>query len=72
MPKSRRAPARGPKSETAPHYGAPGEKRAREKTEGDHHHGGRTETPDADVNPAKALHVDENANSPAKRRRPAD
>ncbi len=52
------------KSETTPNYGRPAEKEAREKLDPEFHHGGRTETPDKDVNPADELHVKEKDVSP--------
>lgn len=49
------------KTETpkAPGYASRREKRAHEKLDQKFHHGGRTETPDEDVNPAKRLQVEE-------------
>lgn len=51
-------------SKPAPNFGTPDEKTAHEKLDPDHHHGGRTQTPDKDVNPADALHVKEKDVSP--------
>ncbi len=70
MPKIPRAkePVPGARSPKAPNYGRAGEKEAHENLDEKYHHGGRTETPDEDVNPAKKDHVEADADK--ARRRP--
>lgn len=48
----------------APEYGTPKERQVRPKLDPKFHHGGRSQTPDVDVNPAENIHIHEKDPTP--------